>query len=94
VVRRSGGSSRPPATREHRWLSAIGLRGRIAGAILVTAVATLAVAAVVLLGPLEHSLRGAAESTLQQQVPRSTIESFRKLDPSWAYYYDTSTIDN
>jgi signal transduction histidine kinase len=60
----------------------------------VTAVATLAVAAVVLLGPLEHSLRGAAESTLQQQVPRSTIESFRKLDPSWAYYYDTSTIDN
>ena len=46
------------------WLpghSAFGLRGRIVGALLVTAVATLAVAAVTLLGPLEQSLRNAEQ---------------------------------
>jgi signal transduction histidine kinase len=72
------------------WLGAVGLRGRIAGAILVTAVVALAVAAVVLLGPLEHSLRTAAENTLQQQVPPSAAASFAKFDPSWARDYDNS----
>ena len=71
-------------------LGALGLRGRIVGVVLVTAVGALAVAAVVLLGPLEHSLRGAELTTLQQQVPASTVSSFSRLDPSWAYYADTA----
>jgi signal transduction histidine kinase len=69
------------------WLRAVGLRGRIAGAILVTAVVALAVAAVVLLGPLEHSLRTAAENTLEQQVPTSAAAGFARFDPSWAHIY-------
>jgi signal transduction histidine kinase len=73
-----------------RVLGALGLRGRIVGAVLVTAVTTLAVAAVVLLGPLEHSLRNAELATLQSQVPPSTKNSFKKFDPSLAYYYDIS----
>jgi signal transduction histidine kinase len=71
-------------------LGALGLRGRIVGAVLVTAVAALAVAAVVLLGPLEHSLRGAELSTLKSQVPVSTKGAFARFDPSLAYYYDIS----
>jgi signal transduction histidine kinase len=85
--------------RSRPWLGAVGLRGQIAGALLVTAVGALAVAAVVLLGPLEHSLRTAAESTLKQQVPwASTVASFKKVDPSYAAYYastqGTSAISN
>ncbi|HTX33315.1 MAG TPA: HAMP domain-containing sensor histidine kinase [Solirubrobacteraceae bacterium] len=75
-------------------LGALGLRGRIVGAVLVTAVAALAVAAVVLLGPLEHSLRNAELATLESQVPPSTRASFRKYDPSLAYYYDVSKGTN
>jgi signal transduction histidine kinase len=71
-------------------LAALGLRGRIVGAVLVTAAAALAVAAVVLLGPLEHSLRNADKTTLTQQVPRSSKNVFRKFDPSLAYYYSIS----
>jgi signal transduction histidine kinase len=71
-------------------LGALGLRGRIVGAVLVTAVAALAVAAVVLLGPLEHSLRNAEENTLEHQVPPSVRNSFARVDPSLAYYYDTA----
>jgi signal transduction histidine kinase len=71
-------------------LGALGLRGRIVGAVLVTAVAALAVAAVVLLGPLEHSLRNAEENTLKQQVPPSARNSFTRVDPSLAYYYDVA----
>ncbi len=67
-------------------LGALGLRARIVGAVLVTAVAALAVAAVVLLGPLEHSLRNAEVTTLKQQVPGSSVIEFSKLDPTWAYY--------
>jgi signal transduction histidine kinase len=53
----------------------------------------LAVAAVVLLGPLEHSLRSAGENTLKQQVPASAREAFTKLDLSYATYYaDISTL--
>ena len=51
---------------------ALGLRGRIAGVVLLTAVATLAVAAVALLGPLEHSLRKAEQTTLQREMRGST----------------------
>ena len=69
-------------------LGALGLRGRIVGVVLVTAVAALAVAAVVLLGPLEHSLRGAELTTLKQQVPPQSTSIFTGFDPSQAYYYD------
>jgi signal transduction histidine kinase len=55
---------------------ALGLRGRIVGAVLVTTVATLAVAAVALLGPLEHELRSAALNSLQKSVNKHTLESF------------------
>jgi signal transduction histidine kinase len=53
-------------------------------------VAALAVAAVVLLGPLEHSLRNAEENTLKQQVPLSARNSFTRVDPSLAYYYNAT----
>jgi signal transduction histidine kinase len=51
-----------------RIRSALGLRGRIAGVVLLTAVATLAVAAVALLGPLEHSLRKGEQTTLKREL--------------------------
>ncbi len=51
-----------------RLLSALGLRGRIVGVVLVASVATLIVAAVALLGPLEHSLRSAELNTLRGEV--------------------------
>ncbi|HYZ81529.1 MAG TPA: HAMP domain-containing sensor histidine kinase, partial [Solirubrobacteraceae bacterium] len=49
---------------------AFGLRGRIVGVVLVTAVATLAVAALTLLGPLEHSLRNAEKTNLRTELSR------------------------
>ncbi|HUE27342.1 MAG TPA: HAMP domain-containing sensor histidine kinase [Solirubrobacteraceae bacterium] len=61
-------------------LGALGLRGRIVGAVLVTAVAALAVAAVVLLGPLESSLRSAEQKTLSTEVPRSSSDAFAQLN--------------
>jgi signal transduction histidine kinase len=57
---------------------AFGLRGRIIGVVLVTAVATLVVAAVTLLGPLENSLRNAEKATLSHDLRNST-STFRKL---------------
>ena len=63
---------------------ALGLRGRIVGAVLVTAVATLAVAAVALLGPLEQSLRNAEKKTLEGQLGPGATASFRKLDLRYA----------
>ena len=59
--------------RRHR--GGIGLRGRIVGVVLITAVATLAVAAVALLGPLENKLRGAALQTLQKDVGKHPADS-------------------
>jgi len=50
-----------------RWRGALGLRGRIIGVVLVTSVATLVIAAVALLGPLEQSLRNAEKATLKQE---------------------------
>jgi signal transduction histidine kinase len=50
---------------------ALGLRGRILGAVLFTAVATLAVAALTLLGPLEQSLKRAELNTLRGEVGRT-----------------------
>jgi signal transduction histidine kinase len=51
-----------------RFLGALGLRGRIVGVVLLASVATLIVAAVALLGPLEHSLRTAELNTLRGEV--------------------------
>jgi signal transduction histidine kinase len=51
-----------------RFLGALGLRARIVGVLLIASVATLIVAAVALLGPLEHSLRTAELNTLRGEV--------------------------
>jgi signal transduction histidine kinase len=60
--------------------AALGLRGRIVGAVLVTTVATLAVATVALLGPLEHSLRNAVNTTLKSALKNSAaISDFSHL---------------
>jgi signal transduction histidine kinase len=59
----------------------LGLRGRIVGALLVTTVATLGIAAVALLGPLEQELRSAAVRTLHNDV-RGATSTFRKLELS------------
>ena len=58
---------------------ALGLRGRIVGAVLVTTVATLGVAAVGLLGPLQHELRNAAKQTLQKDL-HGARNSFKSLN--------------
>ena len=50
-----------------RFLGALGLRGRIIGVVLIASVATLIVAALALLGPLEQSLRNAEKTTLKQE---------------------------
>jgi len=50
--------------RARPWHKAPGLRGRIVGAVLVTTVATLGVAALALLRPLEKQLRSAELNTL------------------------------
>ena len=70
-------------TRPRR--GAFGLRGRIVGAVLVTTVATLAVAAAALLGPLEKELRHSAQSTLVGDVSRSgAVRNFGRLDLTYA----------
>jgi signal transduction histidine kinase len=51
-----------------RIRGALGLRGRIAGVILLASVVTLTVAAVALLGPLEHSLRKGEQTTLKREL--------------------------
>jgi signal transduction histidine kinase len=66
--------------RGRPWPSALGLRGRIVGVVLVTAVATLAVAAIALLGPLQTRLRNAELSTLEQQVTKGSTQPFKADD--------------
>ncbi len=69
---------------------ALGLRGRIVGALLVTTAATLGVAAVALLGPLEHSLRNAARQTLVRDLGKNPTSAFvTKLDLSALLQADT-----
>jgi signal transduction histidine kinase len=59
---------------------ALGLRGRIIGVVLVTTVATLAVAALALLGPLEHSLRNAEKTTLKNDFKKKgSLRDFTHL---------------
>ncbi len=52
---------------------ALGLRGRIVGLVLFTTAATLAVAALTLLGPLESKLRNSARKTLVQDVRNASV---------------------
>src|SRR5438067_12951672 len=58
---------------------ALGLRGRIVGLVLFTTVATLAVAALTLLGPLESKLRNSALQTLRHELQHPTVP-FRRLN--------------
>jgi signal transduction histidine kinase len=67
-----------------RW-SAFGLRARIVGAVLITAVATLVVAALTLLPRLEGSLRGASMTTLKTDVRSHEQEIARLGTLSYAY---------
>jgi len=68
-----------PGVKARPRRGAFGLRGRIVGAVVVTTVATLAVAAIALLGPLENSLRHAALATLQRDV-KGQVVGFKDLD--------------
>jgi signal transduction histidine kinase len=63
-------------------LGALGLRGRIVGLVLFTTVATLAVAALALLGPLESSLKNAALRTLNSELPKKPgpAQPFKGID--------------
>jgi signal transduction histidine kinase len=65
--------------RARPGLPALGLRSRIVGAVLGTAVATLIVAAIALLGPLENSLRNAAMKTLRHDLGRAPAKVFREI---------------
>jgi signal transduction histidine kinase len=58
--------------RPRRRLGGLGLRGRIVGVVLVVTVATLGVAAIALLGPLENSLRNAAQKTFRNELRNAT----------------------
>ena len=62
---------------------ALGLRGRIVGALLISTVATLAVAALALLPKLESQLRNEAQATLLTEVKSETGPSgaFAQLTP-------------
>lgn len=55
-------------------MGAFGLRGQIVGAVLVTTVVTLVVAAIVLLPQLEQSLRKASQTSLAQEVDAAQAE--------------------
>jgi hypothetical protein len=69
----------PRRARSRR--GAFGLQGRIVGAVLLTTVATLAVAALALLGPLENSLRNAEKKTLESEVGTTKAQIARTISP-------------
>jgi signal transduction histidine kinase len=81
-------SSRPLTARRLRW-GAFGLRGQIVGAVLVTTVVTLVVAAIVLLPQLEQSLRKASQTSLSRDISASTerIKALGQID-----YYTMSIL--
>src|SRR5579875_1131208 len=68
-----------------RIRGALGLRGRIAGAVFLSAVVSLVVAAVALLGPLEHSLRVAEIKSLDKALRHHPERTFAKLPLCWVY---------
>jgi signal transduction histidine kinase len=59
---------------------ALGLRGRIVGLVLFTTVATLVVAALALLGPLESRLKSADRQTLKDELPKHPAAPFKSID--------------
>jgi signal transduction histidine kinase len=69
---------------------ALGLRGRIIGLVLFTTAATLAVAALTLLGPLESKLRNSALTTLGKDVRTASINdsNLDRLDLSHVLDYN------
>jgi len=70
---------------------AFGLRGRIVGVVLFTAVATLAIAAIALLGPLEQSLKNAEKATLKKELAGSKTTApftMKGFDPGLVVYSD------
>ena len=75
-----------------RARGAIGLRGRIVAVVLITTGATLAIAAVLVLGPLEESLRHADQSALVKAVPRDTATMFGKVHLG-TFYSDRRSSD-
>jgi signal transduction histidine kinase len=77
--------------RHLRW-NAFGLRGRIVGAVLVTAVATLLVAALALLPRLETSLRSAAYLTLKHDVAHASTEINRFDSTRYVYAKDRKAL--
>ncbi len=60
-------------------IGALGLRGKIVGAVLVTTVATLAIAALALLGPLEQSLRNVELNTLVRSLGKHPTAPFARI---------------
>jgi signal transduction histidine kinase len=74
---------KPTRLARLRW-GAFGLRGRILGLVVVSTVATLLVAAAVLLPRLESSLRNAAETTLRADLHTAArqhrLQAFDHLD--------------
>ena len=58
----------------------LGLRGRIVGLVLFTTAATLAVAALTLLGPLESKLRNSARGTLEHDVRTECLEDIAEFN--------------
>ncbi len=72
---------------------ALGLRGRIVGAVLVTTVATLGVAALALLGPLETGLKDAARKTLSKELGKKPADTFRGSDPAALAYIRFGTSE-
>ena len=76
-----------------RLRAALGLRGRIVGVVLVTTAATLTVAAVALLGPLEHQLRNQTLNTLVDDLRhRDATAGFTGLD--LRYVFDLGDTSN
>src|SRR5579875_2218044 len=75
------------------WRGAFGLRGRIVGAVIVTTVATLVVAAVALLGPLEHSLRKASVTTLTNELSHGAVMPFQNHPLSFVLDASSSPTD-
>jgi signal transduction histidine kinase len=66
---------------------ALGLRGRIVGLVLFTTVATLAVAELALLGPLESSLKNAERKTLRTDLRGEAANFKRGLDLTYLLDY-------
>ncbi len=74
----TSGGPEPPgrsslSSRLLRW-GTFGLRGQIVGAVLITTVVTLVVAAIVLLPQLEQALRNASKTSLQGDISGRTAK--------------------